>query len=70
MMRGIAVETIVWSSALNSTTTARAARVSRLSAGVTERSVNHCFFLPVHLPSPNEPNTTVPLIVSPVTVPV
>ena len=28
------------------------------------------FFLPVHLPSPNEPNTTVPLIVSPVTVPV
>ena len=40
MMRGIAVETIVWSSALSSTTTARAASVSRLSAGVTESSVN------------------------------
>ena len=78
MMRGIAVETIVWSSALSSTTTARAASVSRRSLEVTTRSVNqltgltpaYCFFLPVHLPSPNEPNTTVPLIVSPVTVPV
>src|SRR5262245_47305798 len=40
MMRGIAVETTIWSSALSSTTTARAARVSRFSAGVIARSVN------------------------------
>src|SRR5688572_7318895 len=46
MMRGIAVATMVWSSALRSTTTARAASVSRLSAGVTQRSVNLLFFLP------------------------
>lgn len=74
MMRGIAVETTVWSSALSSTTTASAASVSRFPAGETVISVKqstgrYCFLLPVHLPSPNEPNTTVPLIVSPVTVP-
>jgi hypothetical protein len=40
MMRGIAVETTVWSSALSSTTTASAARVKRRSAGLTEMSVN------------------------------
>src|ERR1044071_1996687 len=40
MMRGIAVDTTVWSSALSSTTTARAAKVSRFSAGVMTRSVN------------------------------
>ena len=32
MMRGIAVATMVWSSALSSTTTASAASVNRLSA--------------------------------------
>ena len=39
MMRGIAVDTIVWSSALSSTTTARAASVSRRSLGVMLSSV-------------------------------
>jgi hypothetical protein len=40
MMRGIAVETIVWSSALYRTKSASAAIVRRFCAGVTQRSVN------------------------------